>query len=348
MKNIHVHFSSLRRLSLLTIGVGVFLSSCKKLIPDDLDALGDDVTITTTDFSPYLGRITNYENIVNVSNKSSLPLSFKIMGARTSDGIAAPELLEKYPVKVWTGVYTGEETSLDDIEKKRKVEYRSLVEMQEKNGNLTFWNTADASLIRTLPTEGYHFDVEISNTGGRRYTRNLTLRPRKERDYEPSQYDDILGLAKSAFLRPASAYNVFGLSGRPSTDIRVFVFENTTNQSKTPSLTISTLDSLGNSIDIRKFNDTDFEHLVHGFNHRFENGKVIYDVAYPMPLINYRTRYTNPSGDRTRLGLRYKRIGEGGFLREAGIVFDFAIFREGHWEIQIRFNGETPNFDNEQ
>ncbi|TJZ60131.1 DUF5007 domain-containing protein [Sphingobacterium olei] len=338
-----------RGLSVITLSVLSFFSSCTDLIPDDLDALGDDVMITTTEFSPYLGRKTSYENVVSVSNKSTLPLNFKILGARTAEGVLAPEIMEKYPVKIWTGTYTGKETSLEEIEGKRKVEYRSLLEIQEKSGDIVFWDAGDASFIKTLPSEGYLFDVEIANTGGRRYVRNLILKPRRERDYEPSQYDDILGIAKNSYLRPSILYNVFGeKTGMPTSDVRIFIFENTENTSPGNTLTISALDSLGQAIDMRKFKDSEFGHLVHGFNHRFENGKVIYDVAYPMPLINYPTRYTNPSGDKARLNLKYNRLGKGGFLREAFVMFDFAIFREGHWELQIRFNGETPNFENEQ
>lgn len=331
------------------LGIVSLLASCKGLIPDDLDALGDDVTITTTEFSPYLGRRTTYENIVNVSNKSTLPLSFQIMGPRTADGVEAPELLEKYPVKIWTDVYTGKETTLEEIENKRKIEYRPLLEIQQKSGDIVFWNSGDDSFIKTLPSEGYLFDVEIANTGGRRYVRNLALKPKKEREYEPSQYDDVLGIAKDAFLRPTLTMNLFGdRTGTPTTDVRMYIFEDKLNVEKGNTLTFSALDSLGKAIDIRKFKDTNFEHLVHGFNPRFHDGKVTYDVVYPMPLISYPTRYTSPSGNRARMNLKYNRIGKGGFMREAFLMFDFAIFREGHWEIQLRFNGETPNFENEQ
>ncbi len=336
-------------LSGLLLGLVIAFSSCTDLIPDDLDALGDDVTITNTDFSPYIGRITTYENIVNVSNKSTLPLDFKVMGVRTAEGVAAPELLEKHPVKVWTGQYTGQETSLEEIESKRKIEYRPILDMQEKNGDIIFWNAGNNASIKTQPSDGYVFDVEIANSGGRRYSRNLTLRPRKSRDYEPSQYDDVIGLAKGAFLRPTLTYNIYGeRTNLPVTDTRVYIFEDTKNQTPGNTLTFSVLDSLGHTIDIRKFKDTDFEKLVHGFNHRFVDGKVIYDVAYPIPLINYPTTYTNEAGNRARMNLRYNRLVQGGFLQQAGIFFDFAIYREGHWEIQIRFNGETPNFENEQ
>ncbi|HLT86212.1 MAG TPA: DUF5007 domain-containing protein [Sphingobacterium sp.] len=331
------------------IGLIILLSSCTSNIPDDLDALSDDITVTTRDFSPYLGRKTAFEDVVNVSNKSTLPLDFRIAGIRTAEGRPAPELLESYPVKVWTQAYTGRETSIAEIEAKRKEEYRPMFEIQQKSGNLTFWNVGSSATIETLPSEGYLFDIELSNTGGRRYVRDLVLQPRKERDYEPSQYDDINGLARTAFLRPNMLVNVVGdRTGLPILDTRVYIFKDEENTDPGNTLSISALDSLGNTIDIQKFKDTDFEHLVHGFNHRFVDGKVVYDVAYPMPLVNFPTRYTNSGGDRASLLLRYDRIGRNGILNQAWIRFEFAIFREGHWEIQIRFNGETPKFENER
>lgn len=345
---INIQYSWLINSIMLLPFLGIMLS-CTSFVPDDLDSLGDDIVITTKEFSPYMGRVTTFENTFNVSSKSTLPLNFKVMGMRTADGVPAPELLENYPVKVWTALYTGQERSLAEINKKRKIEYRPLLEIQAKSGDLTFWNAGSSSLINTLPMEGYLFDIEVENTGGRRYFRNLALNPKKERDYEPSQYDDLLGIAKNSYLRVPLAINLFGeRTDMPISDIRMYIFENKEITAETSSLRFSVLDSLGNAIDIRKFKETDFENLIHGFNHRFENGKVIYDVAYPIPLITYPTRYTNYSGSVARANLKFNRIWKGGFRIEAYLLFDFAIFREGHWEIQIRFNGESPNFENEQ
>lgn len=338
----------MKKLSGAMLGIALLMSSCTSLLPDDLDSLGDDVTMTITNFSPYIGRITTYENIVEVSNRSTLPINFKIMGLRTVDGVPAPELLEKHPVKVWKGFYTGNEQSIQEIEDKRGIEYRPILDMQENNGDIIFWNSGNISSILTQPNEGYVFDVEMANTGGRRYTRDVIIQPRKPRDYEPSQYDDILGLARMAFVRPTEAMNIFGeKTGMPSTDIRTYIFEDTENTAPGNTLTISVLDSLGNTIDITKFSDTDFDNLVHGFNPRFVDGKVTYDVAYPIPLINYPTRYTNIAGDRAALNLRYSRLGRGGILQHSYLLLHFAIYREGHWEIQFRFNGESPDFEND-
>lgn len=324
-------------------------TSCTSLIPDDLDALGEDVTLTVTEFTPYLGRTTVYENIVNVSNKSTLPITFNVVGVRTYDGAPAPELTEKYPVKVWKKAYTGEETSLAEIEAKRTVEYRSMLDIQHNSGFITFWNSGNQSFVRNVPDDGYLFDLEIQNSGGRRYVRDVALKPFKERPYEPSQYDPSSGLSTTAFLRP-SYFNVYDSrdGNKIVLDVRAYIFKQTENTAPGNTFTISVVDSLGHTIDVRDFKDTKFDELVHGFNPKFNEGKVTYDVAYPMPLVNYPTKYTDASGRWSRIMLRYNRIGFGGLRQEAGIWMDLAIFEEGHWELQFRFNGGSPKFLNEQ
>lgn len=127
----------------------------------------------------------------------------------------------------------------------------------------------------------------------------------------------------------------------------MFVFRHYDNTAATKTLTISVLDSMNNYIDIQKFKNTDWKNMLHGFNQRFENKKAVYDVAYPIPLITYPTRYTTADGSRARIALKFNRLGFAGLLQECMLGFDFAIYEEGHWEIQFRFRKETPKFDND-
>src|SRR5690606_10542969 len=108
MKRILLNYTHRLALPILCGVAALLTTSCTSLIPDDLDALDDDVTLTITDFTPYLGLTTVYENIVKVSNNSTLPLTINAVVVRTLDGAPAFESMEKYPVKVWTSVYTGE------------------------------------------------------------------------------------------------------------------------------------------------------------------------------------------------------------------------------------------------
>lgn len=132
-----------------------------------------------------------------------------------------------------------------------------------------------------------------------------------------------------------------------SSDIEVYIFKDEENTAPGGTLTISVLDSLNAPIDVREFKDTKWNEMIHGFNPVFADNKVTYEVAYPIPLIQHPTRYTNSDGSRAQIALRYNRLGFGGFLREATLGFDFAIFEEGHWEIQFRFRTESPKFVND-
>ncbi len=325
-------------------------TSCKSYIPDSIDALGDDVNYTIREFTPTLGRKTIYENGVNLSNTSTLPLEFKLLNVRTVDGMPATELTDKFPVKVWKKNYTGEETSIEEIEAKREVQYKPILEIAKNSGDIMMWDFGSSDWIRTQPDSCYIFDVEISNSGGRKYARGLRLKPYKQRPYEPSQYNPVTGLATNEALYPSVARNIVG---RRTGDylfggfIQVFVFKDAANKTPGGSLTISVIDSLNNPIDVRAFKDTKWKEMIHGFNHEFKDNKVTYKVAYPIPLVQYPTKYTTKDGSKAQIMLRYNRLGFGGFLQEASLGFDFAIYEEGHWEIQFRFRGESPKFDND-
>ncbi|SKC07690.1 protein of unknown function [Sphingobacterium nematocida] len=326
------------------------ITSCKSLIPDSVDALGDDVNYLTTEYTPTLGRKTVFENAATMGTSSSFPLDFKLVNVRRSDGEPATELTDKFPMKVWKSKYTAEEKSIAEIEAKRVVEYRSILEVGKNSGDIMFWDFGNSNWIKTQPDPGYEFDVEISNSGGRKYARNLKLKPFKERAYEPSQYNEVTGLAANAAL-PISV--AVGLVGERTgdyifgSDIQVFVIKDTENKTPGGTLSISLMDSLNNPLDIRLFKDTEWNKMIHGFNPVFKDNKVTYDVAYPIPLVKYPSNYTTSDGSMARILLRCDRVGFGGLLSPAMLGFNFSIYEEGHWEIQFRFRGETPKFDND-
>lgn len=327
----------------------MLFSSCKSFLPDDLDELDkEELRYNSSEFSPILGRKTVYENIVNYGSSSSLPLDFKIINVRNSDGEIATEFTDKFPVKVWKEAYTGEEKSIKEIENKREVQYRPILEVGKNSGDLIVWDFGTSDWIRTQPDPGYLFDIEISNSGGRRYARDLKLKPMKQRAYEPSQYDAVTGLAKFSALRPSLIQNLLGERTNNFTyDIEVYVFKDENNKAPGGTLTISMLDSLNQPLDVKLFSDTKWEEMLHAFEPDFKDGKVTYQVAYPIPLIKLATKYTDANGNTAKILLRKNRIGFGGIQYPMALAFDFAIFEEGHWEIQFRFRGETPKFENE-
>lgn len=64
------------------------------------------------------------------SGNSTLPLTFEISRIVRADGSLAPELTEYFPVKVWKTPYMGTEKSIEEIEAKREIEYRTLFRLK--------------------------------------------------------------------------------------------------------------------------------------------------------------------------------------------------------------------------
>jgi hypothetical protein len=318
------------------------LGSCKRNLPLDRDSIGTEMRFTKTVYDPILGRNTVFTNNFAAGN-SSLPLDFKIINMRTRDGSPAPEVTAPFPVKIWTQPYLGNEKSLSEIEAKRKIENRSIFEIREHSGQFIMWSTLHSD-IKTQPDSGYVFDVEVSNTGGRRYFRDLKLMPLKPRSYEPSRLDPITGLATSVGIGPSRINNIRGAKTND------FVFDVNVQFNKTGdgnSLKFRFVDSLYHTIDPNLFNTTKWETLVHGFDMVKTSEYVKYQVAYPIPLIQYQTSFTNQTGDRARAAFSFERIGYGNTRELASLGLDFAIYEPGDWEIIFWFRRESPKFTND-
>src|SRR5690606_3336135 len=88
-------------------------------------------------------------------------------------------------------------------------------------------------------------------------------------------------------------------------------------------------DTEGDPINPARFNQTKWDQLVHGFNRHTTSEYVEYDVAYPIPLVNIPTPYTNSSGSVARVNFNYSRRGFGGGVIVAEIGLDFNIYRPG-------------------
>lgn len=323
---------------------------CKKNFPDVRESLGTDSRFTNLQYEPILGRNTLFTDNFFVGS-SSQPLTFKIINMRRRDGSPAPELSALVPVTVWKQPYLGDEKTLEEVEAKRVVERHPVFEIREHSGQFLMWANNNP-LIKTQPDSGYVFDVEMSNKGGRRYFRELKLKPLKGRPFEPSNQDPLTGMEVSRFIRPQSVYNMVGDTRRDyigSGNVEIYFRKDTTlkNETMRNQLTVKVVDSMYVPINPDKFNLTDWKNLIHGFNMKKTDTMVTYDVAYPIPLINYQTKYTTPDGTRARFVLSYDRLGFGGLREVAGLLLDFSIYDPGKWTILIRFNGESPKFSND-
>lgn len=328
----------------------ILLVSCRKNLPDNRLSLAGDSQFRQYIYQPTLGRNTLFTNNFTYGN-SSRPLNFKIVNMRSFTGEAAPELTKLYPVKVWKTAYDGTEKSLEEIEAKRVTENHPLFEIRPHSGEFLMWAEANSNMLKAQPDSGYVFDVEMSNTGGRKYFQNFRLSPLRERPYEPSNLDPITGQSTNVSVSPSGIAIVGEKRKQPlnSNDVRVLFKKIPAN---TPgysghSLTFKFIDTLSQIIDPNKFARTDWANVVHGFNMVKDSEKVKYEVAYPIPCTSYPTKYTTSSGDRATAVFRFDRLGFGGVLQQCSVSLNFKIFEKGDWEIIFWFKTDRPKFDND-
>lgn len=327
------------------IAVAYLLGSCNKFLPTSKAALGDDALFTQTLYQPVLGRATLY-NTFSVGASTTQPLTFAIINPRRKNGEPAPELTDVFPVTVWKTAYTGTETSLAQINAERDTEMHHLFEIRPSSGQFVMWPEASSSFVKSLPDSGYIFDVEMSNSGGRKYFRNFQLIPYRERPYEPSNLDPITGQATVPYIYPGIVSNIDGVtSGEPmtSSDIEVFFYKTGDGN----SLTFKFLDTLQNNIDPHKFNLTNWNTLVHGFNMKMNTDSVTYQVAYPIPLTTLPTQYTTADGSQAIVIFQWARQGYANLRVVGSLGLAFNIYQKGDWQIIFWFKNDNPKFDND-
>ncbi len=340
---------NLRLLLLLTVGsVVIFSSACKDLLPVDREEVGSDSRFTQHVYEPILGRTTVFgDNFYKGS--TSYPADFKIVNPRRFNGDPAPELKDTFPVLVWDEdalAYTGDESSLAEIQAKRDTEYHAAWEIRPHSGQFVMWASANSSFINVQPDSGYIFDVELKNSGGRRYFRNLKLRPLKAQPYEPNPVDKVLGQGTRTGIHPVSVVNVAGAHydrNISAGDIDIFFHRDGDGH----SLRFMFLDTLYHPINPNKFFNTKWGSLIHGFDRKMTDSSVTYQVAYPIPLTERKTKYTTQDGKMAHVEFWYSRIGFGHIRLNSMIAFNFKIYQPGDWTITLVFNRDNPKFKDE-
>ena len=334
------------------IGVlgGCLLQSCvDNFLPESLDSFDKDAAFTQTMYRPVLGRNNILSDNFSAGN-STQPLTFTISRVVRHDGSEAPELTNEFPVRVWKSPYLGTETSLEEIEAKRGYENRSLLQVRKHSGEVILWANARSSFVKCDPDSGYIFDIRAVNSGGWKEYTGFRLIPKRERDYEPTSMDELTGVITEDFVHPLSVrgMNKEGTSGffgmMNEEDIKVYFREDLENTSKDNTLTFRFMTKDYEPISPRKFSRTDWTNLVHGFDMEMTDDYVRYKVAYPIPLYELPTRYTNKDGDKAHVVFSYDRLMRGTYRVRASMAFDFAIYKEGHWEIIFVFSEGNPEF----
>ena len=341
--------------------------SCKEIynLPEEKDFISENINYQSKILEPVLGR-TNLMGSISTDN-STLPLTFEIVNPRYGDGRPVTDLFQTREVWVWDAAYDGLETSLEEIEAKRHLEERPLFEVRE-SGQFIMWASANNELIEPRPTDSSRlvqdirfFDLKITNSGGEVLLKDFQVIPWRERPYEPStDINPYTGKVapdpldpenpnKRDYIRPWLR-NVIGESTDLSLrsddekkDVVVYIrpFEGGSGK----NLRFVFLDKEGNPMNPDLFNETKWDQLVHGFNMVKTEEYVQYDVAYPIPLVNINTRFTN--GANAKVEFSYSRKGFGGNLTTAAFGLDFRIFKPGDWEIVFHFRGDNPKFEDE-
>jgi hypothetical protein len=334
------------------------LAGCKKWFPEDLDYLSPKAVFTQKLFNPILGRTSVYSMIFN-SDNSTTPISFKMVNVRyRSTGEPTHDLEKVVPVWVWKEGYTGNETSLQEIDNKRKQENHPIWEIREKSGDLILWSAADSSMLRQQPDSGYLFDIVATNSGGANTYKDMILDPMRELPYSPAtDIDPLTGQRAIKYSSDSTTItylyvspNISNMLG-DSTELPIkgdsvrVIFRKTGGGN---SLTFKFLDKDSVIMTPALFNATGpLDSLLHGFNVRATPQYIRYDVAYPVPVIKYTTRWTTGDGSQTKVKFAFDRKGYGGGIQRGTLDFSFAIYQKGDWEIIFYFFGDTPRFRNE-
>jgi hypothetical protein len=349
----------------------VMFSGCRKIfdLPEEKDYMSNNINYSRTTFDPILGRTTLYSGIFNADN-SSFPMTFEIVNPHFGDGRSADHILAKRPVEVWVKEYTGLETSLEEIEAKRKIEERSLVEVRS-SGELIVWNAATRDLIEprdsvVYPQDIHYFDVKVKNSGGTKIIKDLSFTPWIERPYWPDEdinpYTGGPNTMSTTNLTLRYNYpSLFGMYGestnlpmdnpRDASRGEVHTYIRKFEGGNGHSLRFKFLDKDSLPIDPARFNETRWDLLIHGFNRQMTEEYVQYDVAYPIPLARLGTRFTSGgiegSGENAFVEFVYSRKGFGGTRAVGGLRQEFRIYEKGDWEIVFHFKTVNPKFQDE-
>lgn len=336
-----------KNIALLFSCVLLSISCVDKYLPDSLDAFDRDVNFTTKLYRPQLGKNTLMSDNFSSGN-STLPLTFEISRIVRADGSPAPELTEYFPVKVWKTPYMGTEKSIEEIEAKREIEYRTLFQVKKHSGEFMMWSNAESSFVQCAPSDGYIFDVLVKNSGGYKTFTDMQLIPVRESDYEPSIYDPETGLVQGQDYVTPNSLTLFQTESGDymfPEDVHIYFRENQDNDDDVKSLTFRFYGPDYTPISPSSFNQTDWANLIHGFNMEKTDEYVKYDVVYPMPLVEMKSKYTNIDGNRINVNFLYDRITASGYRMTSTMSFEFAIYKEAHWEIIVVFTAGAPLFE---
>lgn len=356
------------RLLCVILGSYSLFSACSDMygLPEDRDFISDKIDYTNKILEPILGRTTVFTSLVE--DNSTLPMKFEIVNARYGDGRPVTDIFTKAPTYEWIQEYDGLEKSLAEIEAKRKLVEKPIFEV-DSNGRLILWASANNANLKPRPADTVlktqdirFFDIKVQNSGGTQIIKDFQLIPWTQRNYYPdTDINPYTGgkapdpqrpkdTTRQDYIIPSSLTNVIGERtqlplANNSIKKDVVVYIRPFSGGKGNSLRIKFLGADGKFINPVKFNETKWDLLVHGFNKVMNPEYVQYDVAYPIPLSNIKTDYSN--GGTAFFTINYSRIGFGGIRQVGQFSLNYRIYKKGDWEIVFHFRNENPKFEDD-
>ena len=79
-----------------------------------------------------------------------------------------------------------------------------------------------------------------------------------------------------------------------------------------------------------------------GFLKDINEKEVVYDMAYPLPLFTGKSNYTDDKGEKARVTFTTSYMSKYGTRRRGYFIFEFAIYKEAHWDMFIHFSKGMP------
>ncbi|WP_316823929.1 DUF5007 domain-containing protein [Pedobacter miscanthi] len=351
---------------LFLFAVIMLFSACKKIFefPEEKEFLSPDLNYKEKLLQPILGRTLILGSLNSAS--STLPLQLEIVNARFGNGRPVTDLFQLRPTYVWTAPYTGLEKTLEEIASKRKLENHPLFEVRG-SGQFIFWGSSSNELVKpraadssNFPQDSRFFDLKVTNSGGTMMLKDFEIRMFRERPYEPSNdfnyYSGKVAYADEVTKKGinyllANINNVLGVSTKKnmvnnSTTKNLVVYIRPFTGGNGHNLRIKVLGRDSVALNPKLFGETKWTTMLHAFNMQKTDEYVQYDVAYPIPLAPLPTVYA-PNGTRAVTKIEYSRLGPSGIRQFSSFGIDFAIFKEGDWEIVFHFKNENPKFEDD-
>ncbi|SIN82031.1 DUF5007 domain-containing protein [Chitinophaga niabensis] len=319
------------------------LTGCyKDTLPVEKDYMSKDMNFKKETFVANLGRMNVFVDIFN-ADYSTQPLQFALQSTR-QEGKPVPVLLEEVDTRQWKEYYTGTETSIAEIEAKRTVVRRPILDLNKQNGQLVVWPT-DSNKVKYGK---YFFDVLVKNGAGERLFPGLMLDLRRPRPYEPYEYDDLTGIRKAdnagGIIRPTIMSGHRDPKGVEikAENVQVYFVKTGTAANK---LTFKFVDKDSLPIPISTFNIQRWDSLYYfskmtdrnikfGFNRQIpkDSSAVTYDITNPFPVLA-----ESFAGDElAEYSFTFSRVSYG--YRSTGrIGMKFSIHEPGEWTIVFRY-----------